>query len=137
MVLYAAADSPLPELPEHMPPAPLSARPIQGGEEPVRTHFTKRHIYFLGSHTGCSCGFQYGVGGDDDAQGRESVRQLGVYLTAAVARVGPVELYACWDGDEAELATERATVSPVAFSGDAEEFSLSERWFATVVATAS
>jgi hypothetical protein len=137
MALYAAADAPLPEVPERTPPAPLSARPIQGAEGAVRPHFTKPHVYFLGSHTGCSCGFQFGVGGDEDEAGRESVRRLGAYLAAAVERAGPVELYACWDGDEAEPEAARAVVTPADFSAGAEAFDLEERWFATVVPPAS
>jgi hypothetical protein len=137
MVLYAAADAPLPELAEGTPPPPLSARRVQGAEDAVRARFTKPHLYFLGAHTGCSCGFQYGEGVDEDAEGRESVRRLGAYLGAAVARVGPVELYACWDGDEAEPEGARATVTPADFTGEAEAFDLPERWFATVDAPAS
>src|SRR5262245_17262888 len=136
-VFYVAAEVPLPELPERMPPAPLSARPIRDAEEAVRVHFSKPHIYFLGSHTGCSCGFQYGEYVDEDAEGRESVRQLGAYLAAAVAHSGPVEVFACWDGDEALPVDQRETVTPNVFTGDAQDFDLSERWFATVIPPAS
>jgi hypothetical protein len=52
-----------------------------------------------------------------------------------VASVGAVEVYACWSGDEAEVEHERTIVSSGTFSGDADAFSLSERWFATVVET--
>ena len=137
MVLYAAADAPLPELPERNPPAPLSARPIRDAEEAVRPHFTKPHVYFLGSHTGCSCGFQYGEGVEEDSEGRESVRQLGEYLAAAVECAGAIEVYACWDGEEAEPLEEREIITSAAFLGDAEEFDLPQRWFATVVPPAS
>ena len=135
MQLYAAADSPLPEMPAVTPPHPLSVRPICETEEPVRPHFTKPHVYFLGAHTGCSCGFQYGMGGSEDDEGRASVRALGTYLTLAVASVGPVELFACWEGDEAEPATTSEVVSPEAISGDAERFDLARGWFANVAAS--
>ena len=137
MVLYAAADAPLQEFPQSTPPAPLSARLIEGTEEAVRPHFTKPYVYFLGSHTGCSCGFQYGEGIEEDSEGRESVRQLGEYLVAAVQCAGAVEVYACWDGEEAEPVEEREVVTPAAFSGDTEEFDLPQRWLATVVPAAS
>lgn len=100
-------------------------------------HFTKPHVYFLGAHTGCSCGFRYGIGGDADEAGRESVRRLGAYLAAAVEAAGPVELYACWDGDEAEPERERTAVMASHFSGEAEDFDLPERWFATIGQPAS
>lgn len=137
MVLYAAADAPLPEIPERTPPAPLSSRLIRDAEEAVRQHFTKPYVYFLGSHTGCSCGFQYGEYVEEDSEGRESVRRLGGYLAAAVEQLGQVEVYACWDGEEAEPVEEREVVTPAAFTGEAEEFDLAQRWFATVVPPAS
>jgi hypothetical protein len=138
MILYAAADTPLPTLPMGDPPAPLSVRAIRASEEPVRAHFGKPHVYVLGAHTGCSCGFSYGDGGDEDAAGRESVRRLGAYLATAVGRAGPVELYACWGGDEAEpAAAGRATLTAADFAGDAARFALTERWLATVVLAAS
>ncbi len=134
MALYLAADAPVTEITPSMPPRPLSARPIEGTEEAVRAHFTKPHVYFLGSHTGCSCGFQYGECVKEDAEGRESVRRLGAFVADAVSRVGAVELYACWDGDEAEPERTRATITPADLSGDAPAFELVERWFATVLA---
>ena len=137
-VLYLAADEPQPVLPDGgTPPAPLSVRSLQQREEPVRERFSKPHVYFVGAYTGCSCGFSYGPYSDDDAEGRESTRQLAAYLTAAVARSGPVEVYSCWDGEEAEPAAERAAVTPAAFASDAAEFNLPDRWFAVVSAPAS
>lgn len=132
MVLYVASDVRLSELPEDTPPPPLSMRPARDDEEGVRAHFTKPHVYFLGSHTGCGCGFAYGEGVEDDVEGRASVRRLGEYLADALERAGPLELYACWDGDEGEPEAARAVISPAEFTGDAEEFDLPERWFASV-----
>jgi hypothetical protein len=136
MVLYAAADAPLRTIPDDGPVA-LSVRPINATEELVRAHFSKPHVYFLGSHSACSCGFNYGYSPNTDAAGRESVTQLGLYLAAAVTHAGPIEIYACWDGDEAKHAKEHVTVTTDHFRGDAEEFQLSERWFAVVAALAS
>jgi hypothetical protein len=137
MVLYAASDSPLPEIAEDTPPPPLSIRPVTGTEELVRVHFSRPYAYFLGSHTGCSCGFQYGEGVDHDAEGRESVRALGAFLTSAVQSSGAIELFACWDGDEAEAPERVEIVSPSVFTGDADQFDLVERWFATVIPAVS
>jgi hypothetical protein len=136
MVLYAAADAPLAELPERSPPAPFSARPIRGREEPVRTHFSATHVYFLGADTGCSCGFQYGPSVELESEGRESVRRLREYLADAVERAGSVEVYACWEGDEAEPLARRELVTLAYFADDVEAFGLGERWLATVVRNA-
>ena len=133
MTLFAAADAPLPERPEAMPPNPLSVRRINADEEPVRAQFTKPHVYFVGSHTGCSCGFQYGPNVDQDREGRESVAQLGAYLVEIVRTIGPVELYACWNGDATNAEDVRESITPARFSRHLDEFDLPERWFANVV----
>ena len=136
LALYAAADAPLPEIPVVDPPAPLSVRPLRRDEAAVRARFSKPHVYFLGADTGCSCGFSYDAPETGPAERRDSVRQLRAYLTDVVARVGPVELYTCWGGDEAEPARERVHISPGYFVDDAEVFELPERWLATVTAAA-
>ena len=132
-VLYAAADAPLPEMAEETPRRPLSVRAVSGPEESVRAHFTKPHVYFLGAYTGCSCGFKYGQGVAADPRGHASVRALGTYLTMAVASVGPMELYACRDGDQGKPPAKSEVVSPGHFAGEADRFLLAEGWFATVV----
>jgi hypothetical protein len=135
MALYAAADLPLPEIATTgTSPRPLGVRPITRDEERVRERFLKRHVYFLAADTGCSCGFSYDSPEDGSNEHRESVRQLRVWLTDAVERAGPVELYACWSGDEGEPPLEQVRVTPSYFAGDAEVFELPERWLATVVA---
>jgi hypothetical protein len=139
MVLYVAADAPLSEIAATNPSGFFSARPIEGDEEAVRRHFTKSHVYFLGAHGGCSCGFSYGLGEDDeeDQRGRESVRQLRQYLDAATAQVGAVEVYACWVDDEAEPAASSQTLGTDQFTDSSESFELPERWFANIRAPAS
>jgi len=136
MVLYAAADVPLRAIADDGP-RPLTVRPIHGDEVSVRARFSKPHVYFLGSHSGCSCGFSYGYSPDTDPAGRESVGELGSYLAEAVGYAGPIELYACWVGDEAEPPRERATVAATYFGRNGDEFQLAERWFAVIATPAS
>ena len=137
MVLYAAADAALEIVPERDPPGTFSARPITAAEAAVRQHFSKQHIYFIGAHTGCSCGFAFGNGGDEDDEGRASVRELRKYLERSLASVGPLELYACWDGEESEPTESRTVVQVSDFSADAEAFELEQRAFAIVSAGAA
>jgi hypothetical protein len=138
MVLYVAADEPLTIIPATEPPSAFSARPVQGPEEPIRAQFSMAHVYFLGAHEGCSCGFSYGRGDEDaDVPGRESVRQLRAYLDAAVDRLGVVEVYSCWVDEEAQPAAERDFVTTSVFTPEAESFELPKGWFATVIAAAS
>lgn len=133
MVVYAASDAPLPLLPDDGP-VQLWARGLEGREDRVRKHFTKPHVVYLGSHTGCSCGFSYGHSSASDIDARESVGALGRYLAEAVERGGPVEVYACWTGDEGREVAKRVTVTPAFFAPDSESFDLEQRWLAIVTA---
>ena len=138
MVLFVAADAPLPEIPALEPPGAFSAQLLAAPEEPVRVQFAKPFVYFLGAHEGCSCGFSYGLGDEDaDAAGRESVRRLGEYLVAAVDRLGSVELYSCWADAEGEPAETREFLTTTMFTHEAAAFELPQRWFATIIAAAS
>ena len=113
MVLYVAADAPLPLVPWAADAPAFHVTVLPPRAAAVRAHFSKPHVYYLGSHEGCGCGFGYGWWDGEDpessAQGRESVGRLGAYLAAVTQASGPVELYACWSGDErAAAAPERA-----------------------------
>jgi hypothetical protein len=136
MLVFAAADTPLPLLSD-AERAPLNARLPEGREERVRQQFSKHHVVFLGSHTGCSCGFSYGHSDDPDVEGRQSVGALGRYLAQAVDRAGPVEVFACWEGDEGRAVAESVIVTPAFFTADAASFELTEGWLATVVRPAT
>jgi hypothetical protein len=109
----------------------------------VCKRFSKSFVYYLGAHEGC--GFRYETfeqlqalwsreqdlreAVDENELGRESVRCLREYLTAAVEQ-GTVELYAVWAGDEAREPTQRLEVTPSYFSGDEFDFDVSrERRF--------
>jgi hypothetical protein len=77
-----------------------------GSEEPVRGRFGLPHVYRLASSEGCGCSFEYGVwpvDNDEDrlreAKGRASVTSLAAYVAAA-ERVSPLQLYACWEGEQ-------------------------------------
>jgi hypothetical protein len=102
-------------------------------EEPagaaVRVHFTTPHVVRVGSHEGCGCGFAsgwllyQGVADVTEARALEGAmseversdfeqeqtsRELLARIVVQARRGGPVELFACWDGDELgpALATE-------------------------------
>ena len=118
MMLYIAADKPLPLIPwdENSPLFNVTA--LQEYSEAVRKQFSKPFIFYLGAHTGCSCGFSYGQYIKDDAvpeelrelEEKNSVQSLLAYLTDAVKLTGSLELYSCWNGDEEGPADLRETI---------------------------
>ncbi|MEZ5316209.1 MAG: hypothetical protein R2752_02300 [Vicinamibacterales bacterium] len=129
MAVYAAADAPLPLVEWDTAQPAFNVHPLEPRDEPVRRHFTRPFVVFVGAHTGCACGFAYGAFAprDDleraeDARARASVTALRRYLTAAVAELGVVELFSCWEGDQGAEARHRLEVGPDHFGGEAFEF---------------
>jgi hypothetical protein len=85
-------------------------------DEPVRRHFSKPCVYYAGSHEGCGCGFDYGEyeGYEDDdlPAKRESRRRLAEFLVVALQHQPAVEVFACWDGDQAAEPDHRGRARP-------------------------
>ncbi len=141
MMLSIGADQPLPLIEWQRDNPGFAVNALHEAYDGVRRQFTKPHVSMALAHTGCGCGFQYGVipiDGDDRwareqreeaAAGRESVRHLSAYLARAVEQ-GEVELYSCWAGQEADEPEERATIVPSDLGGPVVQFK--ERQFMIV-----
>jgi hypothetical protein len=131
MALFIASDQPLPLIEWQESEPAFNVQRMSDGEEGVRRHFSKPNVYYLGAHTGCSCGFKYGqieIGEHDEADeaaGRESVSALRRYASEAVQRLGEVELFSSWEGDWNDAAERRLDVTPEWFDG--ESFKLPEK----------
>ena len=90
-------------------------------DAPIRVRLTSPHVTYVGSHEGCGCGYNSGdlswqgieavadamdlieaMTADEReeflAEQRSRVRLRDLVCTALAA--GPVEVYACWAGDE-------------------------------------
>ena len=109
-VVYAAADRPLPMIPWDATAPAFNVMPLRETEEAVRVQFAAPHVVSPGSHTGCGCGFDPGQANpaqpDESRDTMASLEALGAWLREATAD-GPVELYACWDGDQAASPDQR------------------------------
>ncbi|HEX5217721.1 MAG TPA: hypothetical protein VFV98_19810 [Vicinamibacterales bacterium] len=132
MVLFAAAGEPL-GLIEWTEQAPaFNVKMIGPDEQPVARQFTRPHIYYVGAHTRCACGFVYGQpfpppdNEAEEAAGRASVAALQQWLHDRVDGLGEIELYACWHGDWTADPVQRLHVTPEYFGGDA--FALGEKF---------
>ena len=84
---------------------------------------------------GCGCGFAYGRYPDHEKPEEttactDSVARLAGYLRDIVSRVGIVELFACWEGQQADAPTRRRTVTPAEIGGSA--FWFEDREFLSV-----
>ena len=104
-VLYLAAAQPLPLHP-FVPDAPgFNVVPVSGSGAAVRAQFRKSFVYAVGAHTGCGCGFDREQANpnhpEELAAAKVSLGALRDYLGEALETAGPLELFACWDGDQA------------------------------------
>ena len=77
-VLYLASDVPLPAIQWDSTRPGFNVEALPSSESRVRRQFSRRHVYIIGSHT-----------------------SLQAYLRRAIASAREVELYSCWDGDQA------------------------------------
>jgi hypothetical protein len=125
--VYMASDRPLLMIPWDESAPGLHVNKLTAEEMAVKRHFTKRFVYFVGSHDGSGDGFSYDKSADDKDPARESVRKLRSYLATAVKR-GPVEVYSFriekgGVGPALKAKPHRwLTVTPSYFGGDSFEF---------------
>ena len=102
-------------------------------DAPIRSRFTTPHVTYVGSHEGCGCGYNSGDlawQGIEDAT--DAMALLGAMtedeleefiaeqrsrarlraLVSAALGDGPVEVYACWAGDEKVEPIGDRTIAP-------------------------
>jgi hypothetical protein len=107
-------------------------------DDPVRARLSMQNVYYLGSHEGCGCGFKYGVmpagleNQEEEAKGRAAVDALRAYVAKAAVDQ-PVELFACWEGEQQLPALEAADISPEHLGGNS--FDLVQRHLLSVTVT--
>lgn len=135
-MVYISADQPLPLIEWQEDKPAFYVCELAQDETRVTKQFTKPFVYYAGSHQGCGCGFTYGQwpiekeeDKIEDLAARESVKSLSLYLRNAVQQ-GPVELYACWDGDQEAEPEYRTVVTPEQITGETFEFK--EKQFLTI-----
>lgn len=125
MTIYLASDGPLP-LVEWRAEAPgfyLTDLETENDQR-VRVQFATPHVYYAGSHSRCSCGFNYGriaeFERDPEEMGRKhhSMAALSEFLAHEIGRVGEIELFACWDGNQAADPEIRRDLTPGSMLGE-------------------
>jgi len=133
LMVYIASDVPLPLIPwdeRHR----FNVSELEARYDSVRKQFTKPHVFMVGSHTGCGCGFESTVpvfasaeelqraiqaGSFDprqepsaDPASKQSRAELAEYLRKALTLQTSIELYACWEGEEGLTPASRAIIEP-------------------------
>jgi hypothetical protein len=133
-VLYLASDVALPTINWDQQTPAFNVEAIADGESPVSRQFTRRYLYVVGSHTLCGCGFDRGQANpqhpEELVDAERSLSSLHEYLRDAVAIAGELELYACWDGDQAAEPDHRWVLTPADVTPTMEWFP--DRTYATI-----
>lgn len=138
LMVYLASDHPAPLVPWDPNSPAFNVSALSAREEKVRTHFTKPHVYYIGSHEHCGCPFNSSGENDiepyppldsDTLQSRASF----VTLVANLLQHTPdIQLYACWDGDQSAQPEKRRQFPISSFRGK-----LSEREFLLITPNSS
>jgi hypothetical protein len=103
----------------------------------VKKHFTKPYVHYVGSRSGCGCGFRaqpscwYDQKSEEFAETVKDHNALADYLEELL-RKGETEIewYGCWSGDEEEEIEFRKVGSSSDIRQD--EFEFNEREFLVV-----
>ena len=140
-MVFLGADGTLPLIPWNRDAMAFNVQELKANEEPVRAHFSKSHVYYLGGSEGCGCSFgdeaaEQGLSEDDPTDAeylalkRRDIASLQAYLASAVEARGSLELYAVqWD-DMGKAPLWRGSISPVEVAGD--DFHFANREFLVV-----
>ena len=122
MVVYMGSDVPLRTLPFDPARPGFLVTDVPAGDEAVKRHFSKPHVYYAGAYERCGCGFQYGRAFEgaqyvpEQLAAADACRAaVEAYVREVLALQPSVEIYACWSGDEAEPPSARRVIKDASF----------------------
>ena len=118
MMVYIASDYQLPTQPWDEAHPRFHVTDLIERDSPVRLQFSKTWVYYVGSHEGCGCGFQYGQYPQFEDEATARAAQMSRHLFEEFLLLGlqhqhSIELFACWDGDQASAPEFREQISPL------------------------
>jgi hypothetical protein len=105
LALYIASPKPLPVIPWDPDKPAFHVIPLPNEMGAVRKLLNHPNVYYVGSHEGCSCAFNY----EHDLK---SVLELRDYLRKALTVTDEIEGFSCRPGDEQLNVKHSATISP-------------------------
>jgi len=138
--VYIGSDKPLPTIGLEETQGRFSVKDLEVREQVVTQHFSKPHVYHVGSYEGCSCGFfdtAWLITKDEEDRKdyEESVASLqafAAYLDKALEGQDALELFVTWYGHESWEPNQRLTLSPRDLVQPSLEFQLEEQDFVII-----
>jgi hypothetical protein len=81
--------------------------------EPPGRHFSGKFVYYAGSHEGCGCGFSKdGEPPEELIKCQENYDALARVLEEALEKGAKLQLFTCWEGDQAEEPESVQSITP-------------------------
>lgn len=105
LALYIASFKPLPVIPWNPKKPAFHVVDLPESMGAVRKLLPHPHVYYVGSHEGCSCAFNY-------EHELKSVLELRDYLRKALAVSDEIEGFSCRPGQEQLNVKHSVTISP-------------------------
>jgi hypothetical protein len=128
MELFVASDRPIDVSPGWKSERYLTVETASYVQGDIGRLFSLPHVRFLGAHTGCSCGFEYGMSQPEseaeregEEAGRRSVEALRDFLETYLRTGAALELISCWEGAGWPDPHKVTEVSPAFFGGQSFE----------------
>jgi hypothetical protein len=118
LMVYLAAAKPLRLVPWIDDAPDFNVTELAADEGRVAIQFTDLCMAHAGSHEGCGCGFQYAKWPADSysreeiERGQRSRDAFADYLVSEIGRVGAIQVFACWDGDQEAEPEHRRRLRP-------------------------
>ena len=102
LAVYLASDLPVDEIAWNKD-SPAFYLEETAGSEPARKQFRGKYVYCAGSHQGCGCGFSKdGEPTEELARSQADYNALAAVLRSALHRGAKLQLFTCWEGDQAD-----------------------------------
>ena len=117
--VFLASDSELPLIAWNVEQPGFNVSGLLPLEESVRKYLQRPHVYAMGSHTHCGCGFQRNED-NDPSDVMASRMALASYVTGALEH-GPADLFVCWNGETPDVLEGELTLA-------AADLLLEEEW---------
>jgi len=131
--IYIASDKPLKTINWDEKNRELNVNKLEAKDKIIKKMFSKPHIYYIGSHLKCGCGFFYESSLTPNCDEREvekqvikSLEELKKYIKQSLVKSKEIELYVSWEGEKEKgpLRTINLTKKDVE-----RQFNLAERHF--------
>ncbi len=111
-MVYMASSEPLPLVKQEKSTPTFHTRLVSVRERIVRRQFSFPHVYYVGSYTGCGCGFlKDGEVGEELLKTEAMYQDLAGFIGEAISQGSEIELFSCWVGEQGAVPVKSTTIT--------------------------